>query len=157
MGGTNAQLLIGQQVSLPGHFALPVTLEAAHPVAQGYECQVRLPDGTLEQITISLDEATTLAAQPEKAKPHNQDAIKKTATGLLKLLHPHRTPDSLVSDEIQPLMEVAVEMRQRVTDQLAKILPTEFTNVPFVFKLTRQNPVADASPSPATSTNQTPR
>jgi hypothetical protein len=72
MGGTNAQLPIGQQVSLPGHFALPVTLEAAHPVAQGYECQVRLPDGTLEQISISLDEATTLSTQPENAKPHSR-------------------------------------------------------------------------------------
>ena len=72
MGGTNAQLLIGQQVSLPGHFALPVALEAAHPVPQGYECQVRLPDGTLKQITISLEEAAALAPQPEKAKPHSR-------------------------------------------------------------------------------------
>ena len=78
----------------------------------------------------------------------NQDAIKKTAAGLLKLLHPHRTPDSLVSDEIQPLMEVAVEMRQRVTDQLARILPTEFTNIPYAFKLARQSSV----PEPSTAT-----
>jgi len=32
---------------------------------------------------------------------------------------------------------VAVEMRQRVTDQLAKILPTEFSNVQYAFKLTK--------------------
>ncbi len=67
----------------------------------------------------------------------NQDAIKKTAAGLLKLLHPHRSPDTLASDEIHPLMELAVEMRQRVTDQLAKILPTEFSNAQYGFKLTR--------------------
>lgn len=67
----------------------------------------------------------------------NQDAIKKTAAGLLKLLHPHRSPDNLTSDEIHPLMEMAVEMRQRVTDQLAKILSTEFSNVQYGFKLTR--------------------
>ena len=67
----------------------------------------------------------------------NQDAIKKTAAGLLKLLHPQRSPDTLTSDEIHPLMELAVEMRQRVTDQLAKILPTEFSNVQSGFKLTR--------------------
>jgi predicted ATP-dependent Lon-type protease len=34
-------------------------------------------------------------------------------------------------------MELAVEMRQRVTDQLAKILPTEFSGVQYGFKLTR--------------------
>jgi hypothetical protein len=53
MGGTNAKLPIGQQVSLPGHFALPITLEAAHPVAQGYACHVRLPDGTVQEIIIT--------------------------------------------------------------------------------------------------------
>src|ERR1017187_128090 len=74
MGGTNAQLPIGQQVFLPGHFALPVALEAAHPVPQGYECQVRLSDGTLKQIPISPEEAAALAAQPEKAKPHSRPA-----------------------------------------------------------------------------------
>lgn len=51
--------------------------------------------------------------------------------------HPHRSPDTLASDEIHPLMDLAVEMRQRVTDQLAKILPTEFSNVQYGFKLTR--------------------
>jgi len=67
----------------------------------------------------------------------NQDAIKKTTAGLLKLLHPHRSPDTLAGEEIHPLMEMAVEMRQRVTDQLAKILPTEFSNVQYGFRLTR--------------------
>ena len=46
MGGTNAQLPIGQQVSLPGHLDLPVTLESARPLAKGFECRVRLHDGT---------------------------------------------------------------------------------------------------------------
>jgi ATP-dependent Lon protease len=67
----------------------------------------------------------------------NLDAIKKTAAGLLKLLHPQRSPDTLTSEEIHPVMELAVEMRQRATDQLAKILPTEFNNVPYAFELTR--------------------
>jgi len=49
MGGTNAQLPIGQQVSLPGHFDLPVTLESARLLAKGFECRVRLPDGTLDE------------------------------------------------------------------------------------------------------------
>jgi predicted ATP-dependent Lon-type protease len=65
----------------------------------------------------------------------NQDAIKKTIAGMLKLLHPHRSPDTLTSEEISPLTEMAVEMRQRVTDQLAKILPTEFSGIQYGFKL----------------------
>jgi ATP-dependent Lon protease len=61
----------------------------------------------------------------------NQDAVKKTTAGLLKLLHPHRTPDSIARDEIAPLLEIAIEMRKRVTDQLAKILPAEFDHVEY--------------------------
>jgi ATP-dependent Lon protease len=65
----------------------------------------------------------------------NQDAIKKTTAGLLKLLYPHRTPGTIAREEIIPLLEMAVEMRKRVTDQLAKILPAEFTRVEYGFEL----------------------
>jgi ATP-dependent Lon protease len=65
----------------------------------------------------------------------NQDAIKKTTAGLLKLLHPHRTPETLQREEIEPLVQIAVEMRKRVTDQLAKILPAEFSAVDYKFGL----------------------
>jgi ATP-dependent Lon protease len=61
----------------------------------------------------------------------NQDAVKKTAAGLLKLLYPHRTPDSLQSAELAPLLQAAVEMRKRVTDQLGVILPKEFSEVDY--------------------------
>jgi ATP-dependent Lon protease len=65
----------------------------------------------------------------------NQDAIKKTTAGLLKLLHPHRSPENLEPQEVAPLAELAVEMRKRVTDQLAVILPTEFRTVAYSFSL----------------------
>src|ERR1035441_2702286 len=39
MDGTNAQLRIGRQVSLPGHFDPPMTLESAHPLGNGFEYQ----------------------------------------------------------------------------------------------------------------------
>lgn len=68
----------------------------------------------------------------------NQDAIKKTAAGLLKLLHPHRTPDELSEEEIRPIIELALEMRKRVTDQLAKVLPTEFSHVEYSYELRNQ-------------------
>lgn len=65
----------------------------------------------------------------------NQDAVKKTTAGLLKLLHPHRSPDTVGREEIASLVETAVEMRKRVTDQLAKILPAEFTGVEYGYKV----------------------
>lgn len=68
----------------------------------------------------------------------NQDAIKKTAAGLLKLLHPHRTPDDLTELEISPIIEFAVEMRKRVTDQLAVVLPTEFSSIEYSYQLRRR-------------------
>ena len=68
----------------------------------------------------------------------NQDAVKKTIAGMLKLLHPHRTYDNLAEGEIAPLVEFAVEMRRRTTDQLAKLLPAEFSHIDFSYKLRRR-------------------
>jgi ATP-dependent Lon protease len=65
----------------------------------------------------------------------NQDAVKKTVAGMLKLLHPHRAHDNLTEGEIAPLVEFAVEMRRRTTDQLAKMLPAEFSQVDYTYKL----------------------
>ncbi len=54
--------LMGQRISLPGHFDVPVILEDARPLGSddttGYECRVRLPDGSLEEATLSTEEAT---------------------------------------------------------------------------------------------------
>ncbi len=56
----------GRQVSLPGHFDTLVTLEDARPLgldgANGFECRVRLPDGTLEETVLSPAEAAALAS-----------------------------------------------------------------------------------------------
>jgi hypothetical protein len=62
----------------------------------------------------------------EKIRPENY------ATGYGLFLHPHRTPDSIERNEINPLLEIAIEMRKRVTDQLAKILPAEFEHVEYI-------------------------
>jgi ATP-dependent Lon protease len=74
-----------------------------------------------------------------KMTGRNQDAIRKSTAGLLKLLFPHRTPDTVHAGEIVPLLEIAVEMRRRVTDQLAVILPMEFGNVEYSFQLKRRD------------------
>jgi hypothetical protein len=60
MPDTTANLPIGQQVSLPGHFNVPVVLEAARPVGRGFECRVRLPDGSLDEAVLTAEEAATL-------------------------------------------------------------------------------------------------
>ncbi len=67
----------------------------------------------------------------------NQDAIKKTAAGMLKLLYPHRTVENLGEGEIAPIIEFGVEMRKRTTDQLALVLPAEFSNIEYGYRLHR--------------------
>jgi len=66
----------------------------------------------------------------------NQDAVKKTAAGLLKLLFPHRRePTQLLPAEIESILDLAIEMRKRVTDQLGVILPTEYSEVVYTFNV----------------------
>ena len=66
----------------------------------------------------------------------NQDAVKKTAAGLLKLLYPHRrSPEEVNEREVAKVLEIAVEMRKRVTDQLASILPSEFSEVVYSYQI----------------------
>ena len=63
------------------------------------------------------------------------DAIQKTGAGLLKLVYPHRTPDDVEPDELQFCLDLAVEMRQRVVEQLQAIAPKEFQKVRLGFEL----------------------
>ena len=59
----------------------------------------------------------------------NQDAIKKTAAGMLKLLHPQMTADQVDVEKVKHLVSFAAEMRKRVIDQLAVMKPEEFSGV----------------------------
>jgi superfamily II DNA or RNA helicase len=45
-----------------GHFDVPVVIEAVRSLGSGYECRVRLPDGSLDEVVISAEEAQSLAA-----------------------------------------------------------------------------------------------
>lgn len=54
---------VGQRVSLPGHFLEPVTLEGIRFIGSGYECRVRLADGTPDEAILSLEEGAVLAGQ----------------------------------------------------------------------------------------------
>ena len=55
---------VGRQVSLSGQFDAPVVLEDARPLgangSSGFECRVRLADGTLEETVISPEEVAAI-------------------------------------------------------------------------------------------------
>ena len=54
--------LIGQTISLPGHFDEPVRLEAVRPLGSGIELRVRRADGQLEETVLSETEFRALSA-----------------------------------------------------------------------------------------------
>jgi len=55
---------LGRKLTLPGHFAVPVVLEAVRKLGEGYECRVRLPDGTPDEAILSLAEAELVFGRP---------------------------------------------------------------------------------------------
>ncbi|HUY33363.1 MAG TPA: BREX system Lon protease-like protein BrxL [Pirellulales bacterium] len=61
----------------------------------------------------------------------NEDAVKKTVAGMLKLLYPHYAPGEVPAALLEEVLAFAVEMRKRVTDQLAVMKPDEFENACF--------------------------
>jgi len=65
---------IGQQVRLPGHFGEPVVLEAVRKIGSGFECRVRLLDGTPDEAILSPDEAVALTGQKAAATAQVQPA-----------------------------------------------------------------------------------
>jgi len=61
----------------------------------------------------------------------NQTAISKTAAGLIKLIYPHRTIDDIAYSELEICVNLAVECRKRVIEQLAIISGDEFEKIEF--------------------------
>ncbi|MBI4677025.1 MAG: DEAD/DEAH box helicase [Elusimicrobia bacterium] len=60
MSGESGRFPIGKRIGLPGHFPAPVVLEGVRPIGHGFECRVRLADGSLDETAISEDEAQIL-------------------------------------------------------------------------------------------------
>ncbi len=54
------QFKLGQRVLMPGHFAQHVVLEEVRSIGAGYECRVRLADGSLDETIISEEEAVSI-------------------------------------------------------------------------------------------------
>jgi hypothetical protein len=71
---------VGQRVSLPGHFLAFVTLEGIRFIGSGYECRVRLPDGSPDEAILSLEEGAALAGQtivsPTAIQPANAEKLR---------------------------------------------------------------------------------
>jgi hypothetical protein len=80
--GEQAPLPIGRRIVLPGHFAGPVVLEAIRPLGDGFECRVRLADGTPDEAILSGDEAAAVFGQQAEAPT----SVKSTDAESIRLL-----------------------------------------------------------------------
>lgn len=65
----------------------------------------------------------------------NQTAITRMSSALLKLLYPHRTVETIKSNELKYVLDIAVSLRQRVVEQLAIIAPAEFGNIKLSYQI----------------------
>jgi len=64
-----------------------------------------------------------------KMGQRNQVSITKIASGLLKLIHPHKESSTIEEKELKFILDHSMELRQTVLDQLAIIAPGEFKGV----------------------------
>ena len=67
MNNRHEEYPLGRKLTLPGHFAVPVVLEAVRKLGEGYECRVRLPDGTPDEAILSPAEAELIFGKPLEA------------------------------------------------------------------------------------------
>ena len=58
----------------------------------------------------------------------NQDSVQKSTSGLLKLIFPHKDVDTIQVDELKMCLDIAVEARQIIYDQMAVISPGEYSS-----------------------------
>jgi len=65
----------------------------------------------------------------------NQMSLIRIGSGLIKLIFPHRTSDTIKSEELVKVMDIAIDLRQRVVDQLAIISPKEFSGVKLSYNI----------------------
>lgn len=73
---------IGQRVVLPGHFPDAVILEAVRSIGSGFECRVRLLDGTPDEAILSADEMASICGQQSTATT----TVKPAAAEQVRLL-----------------------------------------------------------------------
>ncbi|MBI4596105.1 MAG: BREX system Lon protease-like protein BrxL [Candidatus Tectomicrobia bacterium] len=65
----------------------------------------------------------------------NQDSVQKTTSGLIKLIFPHRDVDTIEHEELEMCLDLAVEARQIIHTQMAKISPAEYQSRSIMAKI----------------------
>lgn len=65
----------------------------------------------------------------------NQRSIVRIGSGLLKLIYPHKMVKTITSDELKVVLDVALDLRKRVVQQLAVISPSEFGGVRLSYEI----------------------
>ena len=56
-------------------------------------------------------------------------------------MFPHRTPETVEPDELKTVLDIAVDLRQRVVEQLAIIAPNEFGGIKLSYKIKEKEQV----------------
>jgi superfamily II DNA or RNA helicase len=71
---------IGRRIHLAGHFAEPVILESVRPLGDGFECRVRLSDGSADEAILSRDEGSAVFGQqadlPDSVQPVDAESLR---------------------------------------------------------------------------------
>ncbi len=65
----------------------------------------------------------------------NQRSLVRIGSGLLKLMFPHRTTETVEHNELKTVLDTAIDLRQRVINQLAVISPSEFKGIKLEYKI----------------------
>lgn len=65
----------------------------------------------------------------------NQRSLVRVGSGLLKLMSPHKTAKTVTKDELKVVLDVAIDLRQRVLNQLATISPGEFGGIKLLYQI----------------------
>ena len=120
---------VGQRLTLVGHFAQPVVLEAVRPIGEGYECRVRLPDGTPDEAILSSAEAALLFSKPIEARtpikpvdPERLRLLVESARIRLAYAHDRQFAVSLSGIRTLPHQIEAVYMRMLPQPRLRFLL-----------------------------------
>lgn len=82
MNLTDKDFPIGKRIVLQGHFPEPVTLEAVRNIGAGFECRVRLHDGSPDEAILSFEEAAALVG----AKTETMAKVQPADAERLRLL-----------------------------------------------------------------------
>jgi hypothetical protein len=126
---TRQDFPIGQRIALPGHFPGPVVLESVRSLGAGYECRVRLADGTPDEAILSPEEAHSVfgqvADQPTRlptSEPERLRLVVESARIRLAYAHDKQFAVSLSGIRTLPHQIEAVYIRMLPQPRLRFLL-----------------------------------